>query len=170
MEHYFDLNVPISIEEAQKKLYENMCTRWSESAGNYPKLRTYCIFKTSFSTEPYVKNILNRGHRSTIAELRSGILPLQIETGRYQQIPENFRLCMFCNDQVVEDEKHFLFDCTLYNTVRLKFVKGLTEKYPLFSELDVTEKLNVIMKEDVIALIAKFCWEAMQTCRRILYK
>jgi hypothetical protein len=93
-----------------------------------------------FSTEPYVKNILNRGHRSTIAQLRSGILPLQIETGRYQQIPENFRLCMFCNDQVVEDEKHFLFDCTLYNTVRLKFVKGLTEKYPLFSELDVTEK------------------------------
>jgi hypothetical protein len=27
--------------------------------------------------------------------------------------------------------------------VRLKFVKDLIEKYPLFSELNVTEKLNV---------------------------
>ena len=41
---------------------------------------------------------------SAIPQLRTGTLPLAIEVGRYKGIPEEKRLCVFCDLGVVEDE------------------------------------------------------------------
>ena len=48
-----------------------------------------------------------------IAHLRLGVLPLAIETGRYQNKKINDRKCFHCDD-AIEDEFHFLFHCSLY--------------------------------------------------------
>ena len=34
---------------------------------------------------------------------------IKIETGRYTQIPIEYRLCILCEENVIEDENHFLF-------------------------------------------------------------
>ena len=34
---------------------------------------------------------------------------IKIETGRYNQIPIEYRLCILCEENVIEDENHFLF-------------------------------------------------------------
>ena len=47
---------------------------------------TYVDFKKSFNTEAYVKQTFSRSRRSFLAQLRLGILPLEIETGRYTPI------------------------------------------------------------------------------------
>ena len=41
---------------------------------------------------------------------------LAIETGRYEGIDREERLCVFCN--VIEDETHAIFNCRAYNTIR----------------------------------------------------
>ena len=60
-----------------------------------------------------------------LAQIRSGILPLRIETGRYQNIKDNTtkkmrkmkveeRICLICNSGAVENEIHFIFECEPY--------------------------------------------------------
>ena len=48
-----------------------------------------------------------------LAQLHMGTLALHVETGRYRNVPLNRRFCFHCPDQI-EDEIHFVFDCTLY--------------------------------------------------------
>ncbi len=65
-----------------------------------------------------VCTVYNRGHRAILAKFRSGILPLSIETGHFQNIPREFRLCTMCNDNVIEHETHFMFYFNQYNDLR----------------------------------------------------
>ena len=50
-------------------------------------------------TEHYVKLNMSRDQRRILAKLRSCILPLEIEKGRYTRpkIPINERICKFCD-------------------------------------------------------------------------
>ena len=56
---------------------------WREASLNKPKLRTYITSKTNFYTEKYVAKYTCKRERSLFAQLRVGILPLEIETGKY---------------------------------------------------------------------------------------
>ena len=51
---------------------------------------------------------LSRNERSLIAEFNTGTLQLAIETGRFRKIPVEDRLCILCNNNTIEDEKHFM--------------------------------------------------------------
>ena len=57
------------------------------------KLRTYRLFKNYYTTENYVIEVLNRQHRSTLAKFRCGVAPLRIETGRYERLTLEQRVC-----------------------------------------------------------------------------
>ena len=74
---------------------------------NGNKLRTYKLYKNSVKTEQYIKVSMSRMERRTMALLRSGALPIAIET------PVDDRLCDLCDMGVVENEKYFLVDCPL---------------------------------------------------------
>ena len=95
-------------------------------------------------TESYVSINLSSIERSYLAQLRLGILPIAIETGRYKSVPIDNRKCKLCNLNLVEDEKHILFTCTLYNDIRLDWKNKLTWYMPDFETLSEKEKLNVI--------------------------
>ena len=71
-------------------------------------------------TENYVEMNLKSIGRSYTAQLRLGILPLNIEIGRYRAIPLANRICKMCTSNVVEDEHHFLFICSAYECLRKK--------------------------------------------------
>ena len=73
-----------------------------------------------------------------------GILLKEIETGRYKSVPIDNRICKLCNLNLVEDEKHILFTCTLYNDIRINWKNKLTWYMPDFETLSEKEKLNVI--------------------------
>ena len=83
----FDLNGTIDLTYARNTLHNLECVDWKHDVTKVPKLRTYILYKTEYSTEPYVAKINNRGHKSALAQFRCGILPLSIETGRFNNIP-----------------------------------------------------------------------------------
>ena len=56
-----------------------------------------------------------------MAQLRCGILPLRIETGRFVGESPDERLCKLCNGPAIEDEKHFLLNCSFFNDIRNHF-------------------------------------------------
>ena len=73
---------------------------WTDNGHhNGNKLRTYRLLKKKLKTETYVTSIMPRSHRSVLAKLRCGSLPLCIETGRYCKpvLQLSDRLCIYCN-------------------------------------------------------------------------
>ena len=103
----FENNMHISLTFAKERLCSNMCMSWKTEVDIVPKLRLYQIFKDYYHTEKYVIKVTNWKKRSIVAQFRSGILPLSIETSRYQEIPIEYRLCLFCNRNNIELEVNF---------------------------------------------------------------
>ena len=54
--------------------------------------------------------------RILLTRWRMSCFELAIETGRYEGIDREERLCVICN--VIEDETHAIFNCRAYNTIR----------------------------------------------------
>ena len=166
----FEEEQNVNIDFAKGIFDSKLCEQWKNDIEQVPKLRTYRIFKNEYETEPYVRCIWNRSHRSLLAQLRSGILPLRVETGRYQNIPPEFRLCLMCNENTCEDETHFMFDCALYDNIRCSFFSKITQYYPLFTECGISDKLKIMMNEDVVKFTASYIWEAYSKRREVMYK
>ena len=58
--------------------------------------------------------------RKVISRIRCSNHPLAIEKGRHKnpKTPREERVCIFCNNQDIEDEEHFLLKCTTYSILR----------------------------------------------------
>ena len=66
---------------------------WKSKLLYKPKLRTYAKCKEDKCVENYVVVNLTSKERSMLAQLRMGVLPLNLETGRYRNIPADERFC-----------------------------------------------------------------------------
>ena len=63
-----------------------------------------------------------RKFRHSIAKFRTSSHHLEVETGRYHNIDINLRTCKLCNDNVIEDEVHFLLCCPAYSDLRTQYI------------------------------------------------
>ena len=76
----------------------------------------------------YLLNFNNFEKRKYFTKLRICSHDLQIETGRYnkpQKTPVEKRICPYCNMQNIEDEFHFVMECTNYKELRKSFFRSL---------------------------------------------
>ena len=95
---------------------------------------------------------VSKSFRSFIAQLRSGVLPLKVEGGRFSQKKLEERICEICNDGV-EDELHFIFNCPEYKYLRIDFFNYVAKFHDIHS-MSVCDKLKVFMNDK--RLIHKF--------------
>ena len=149
-------NIACDLNLVWSELFRKESQEWKNKVEASRKLRTYKIFKEGVETEPYVFCILNRGYRSVVARLRAGVLPLEIETGRWSAIPAEHRYCRLCNNGCVEDEIHFVFNCEIYIPERVRLFENVEHLVPGFMEKDLNGKLQVLMSKEVINIFAKF--------------
>ena len=166
----FDLDGTIDLIHARTQLHSNYCDTWKTEVVNYPKLRTYITYKQEYCTELYVTLVNNRSHRSALAQFRSGILPLSVETGRFNNIPLEYRLCIFCDSNHLEDETHFLFHCSFYNNLRIELFTQATSMCLDFPNMSNTEKLYFLMSRDIVKQTAKYIFLAFSKRRLTLYR
>ena len=102
-------------------------------------MRTFKEIHNFGCIQTLVKSQVTRYQRSLLSQLKFGILPLKIETDRYQGIPLNERKCRLCNSGSIEDETHFLFQCNSLNEARSKAEEYIS--IPL-ATLDDLQKLK----------------------------
>ena len=94
-------------------------------------------------------------------------MPLRIETGRYEGIPEIERSCIFCAD-AVEDEIHVLLECPLYNEIRSELIQYAQIANVNFNSLTKLDKFVFLFNSpDTIRSCAKACFLILQ--RRTLF-
>ncbi len=63
-----------------------------------------------------------------LVQVRFGILPLHIETGRFRGTALGERTCQICNSQSIEDEFHFNLICNEYNELRINLFNSIKYK------------------------------------------
>jgi hypothetical protein len=130
------------------------------------KLRTYATFKDAVELEPYLWRVKEIAHRRLIARLRMGVAPLRIELGRYETstdsngrssvgIPVERRLCQCCKCRVVEDEAHFVTECSAYARER-KQLWAACDQCPVIADARARGEeprvlLALIMREAKVA-------------------
>ena len=95
-----------------------------------PKLRSYFKFKTTIGPENYILISISKSVRSLLAQLRCRVLPLAIETGRFTRKEISERKCILCNSGAMEDEQHFICNCTLYDDFRINLFNDAEKCMP----------------------------------------
>ena len=105
--------------------------------------------------------------RSYLCQLRLGILPIAIETGRYKSIPLPSRLCEICNENVIEDEIHILFHCTKYEKERKIWYRNINLNTTIYN-YTIDELLNYAFQFP--RQLAKYLCKIIEVRRNTLYE
>lgn len=145
----------INLGAIKISLEENDQEKWKRDILSKPKLRTYRTFKNHREAEPYLFSSLTRSRRSLIAQIRFGILPLAIETGRFSGQKLEERLCKYCNSDCTETESHFIFDCELYNELRCIWFDKIRLESENFHNLSVDDKYKLLFSKPFVKLTAE---------------
>ena len=153
-------NMTSKLKELDEQAWKSVCV-------NKPKLRTYVKFKSVLCPENYVKFCASRKMRSFLAQIRLGILPLKIETGRFTGVKADERFCDLCKT-LVEDEEHFVFVCPNYEVLRAEVLKLICVSNNEFQLLDNYKKFHYMFNEKWKE-IGKFLLGAWEKRQNSLY-
>ena len=133
------------ISSIKQKLEDNYKEEWLQKIEQKPKLRFYKTFKHSLQSEKYVSSNISRAERSFLAQFRFGILPIHVETGRFNRTPLEERTCAICGKAEIEDEEHFLLKCSKYKNTRNNLFNKCRQKEPNFENLNNSDKIQIMM-------------------------
>ncbi len=82
-----------------------------------------------------------------------GILPLEIETARWQNKPVEERICKVCDSGEVENEFHFIFSCILYNYyIRTTFLQNIGNIIRNIKEMNEVSQIKTFMSKNFVCL------------------
>lgn len=112
-------------------------------------------------------HINNFENRRAITQLRTSSHKLEIETGRWNKIPRNQRICKNCILNKIEDENHLLFECQMYATERNEFYNTINSKLKIdlsYSETHEWRTQEIFYSENlgVLNALGKFIKNALQ--------
>ena len=84
--------------------------------------------------------------RKQLTKLRYGGQQLRISQGRYKRLQRHERCCLVCGEDVIEDERHLICDCPIYELERNKLTSQLNTIGLYNSCFDFDDELfNVVM-------------------------
>lgn len=130
------------------------------------------VYKNIHDTSPanYLQSIKNCNYRQALTKLRICAHRLEIETGRYRDIPRQLRTCKLCNIQEIEDEQHFLCNCTAFSSIRYNFYQKYLTNIPKFLDLDDKQKLYSIINCNVelAPIVGRFCHEMLVKRQKLI--
>ena len=140
------------LDIVKEKLFEICSEKWKNEVISMPKLRTYVKLKDDYSQELILGENISIKQRSAISKFLSGTFPIEIEIGRYRSKPISERLCKTCSNSEIEDEMHFLMQCSTYRTVRSAMINIVEEKLDIHSdELNKDELFKILLTTPEIA-------------------
>lgn len=125
------------------------------------KLYLYNKIKHDIVLEEYLIKEKNFKNRQLIAKFRTSDHCLQIETGRYINIPRQQRLCTTCN--ILEDEYHFFLNCHLNQQPRNLLINTIENKCPSFTNMSPMNRLDYILNptSDLLSVVCTFIKQSL---------
>ena len=134
---------------------------WKNRLENSKKLEFYKTLKKEYNCEQYLNIIDDPLQRRDYAKFRISNHNLMIEYGRYgnTKVPKESRLCLICNTNQIEDERHLIFSCSCYNKHRTKMINDFKNKTNKGSCQNYQEIhfLTEIIQSKIPSVIRLFC-------------
>ena len=131
---------------------------WHNRLENSSRASFYRVIKDMPSFSKYIEIVHIKSHRHALSRLITSSHPLRIESGRWEQpvIPRERRHCYFCPN-VVEDEYHFVFECSIYNDLRTQLIPRYFRVRPSMWKL--TQLFKSTNRRHILGL-SKFAYKA----------
>ncbi len=152
------------LDNLARTLHAKNRKNWELEAFKKTKLETFVQIHDFSTQRTVLKSNLERRQRSLVIKLKSGVFPVKKETGRYKGLARELRICDLCNT-TMEDEIHFLFQCSKLNHARKAFIDEYKLLVPGFDDMSDTEKLALWVSPDHVRKFAKWL-EFMTDVRR----
>ena len=151
-------DVRMFVNVFKQRLVDMFTQEWSGSLRNSNRYDVYRSFKTVFEREKYLTAFQATYFRAAVTQVRFGVLPINNNLHRYSIAPED-RNCPFCISET-ENEIHVIFECPMYNDIRIKFLKDSSNlPLQLLLEARVDRHINNL---------AKFVFHTVKKRNRIL--
>ena len=139
------------------------------------------LFKHDIVTEEYVRSLIPKGKRSLMAQLRCGVLPLSIETGRFKNIKDEVTGCFrrlkpeertyeICNNNEIEDEFHFIMKCTKYSIPRRNLINILKGEFNEFGNIADDINKFIFILTSGWKYCVNYVFDAWMIRKRTLFK
>ena len=132
------------------KGFKSFCYKEMEEKGADGKLDVYFSIKKDFKAESYLS--LEQFHvRNAICKLRLSAHNLLIETGRYakpRSVPRPERIRKHCKLNCIENQIHFLSQCSLYQPERNIFYDQIYHINNNFMLLDDNDKVMWLLSQE----------------------
>ena len=143
--------------ERYTSYFKSVINEETKVKGRYiTKLRTYKLFKTSFKKENYLSLPLDKQSLFSFPRFRVSNHKLEIDLGRYKNIPPEERYRRLCNLNQVEDEFHFIMSCSVYSEHRQQLFQQVKDFVPSFDILPLSEKFIFLMGADDPEVLTPF--------------
>ena len=153
----FEIEIPLNI--IKQRIFDIYYQRWYSEINNSNRLMSYSIFKHDFVLENYLNLTIENKYKVALSRFRTSSHDLFVETGRYDNVPRDQRLCKSCNMNRIEDEFHFLLVCPKYRELRKNTLKHISITGQLYINL---KTLWSATSNKVICNISKFIYYAMK--------
>ena len=122
---------------------------WHARVENSTRARFY-MHISNFKHQIHLDSFQIDKYRKWLCKFRVSSHRLEIEAGCWtkpKKTPLDNRKCIICN--VLEDEYHFVLECSLYLNLRTQYINKYSWKRPSmvkFKELVSTENVHVLKK------------------------
>jgi hypothetical protein len=147
----------IPFDILKKRIFDTYKQNWYSEINNSRKLDTYALFKHEFDLEQYLKVLPECKFKNALVKFRVSSHNLRIETGRYENLIREERLCIYCNMNRIENEYHFLLVCPYYRELRNKYFKAYFNHWPTLNKF---EQLMASRSPKVLLNLAKYIYFA----------
>lgn len=159
----------VDLEHAYNILLSQNQSSWRREAEMKPKLRTFIKIHNYSESQSLVQTPVTRPQRSLLSQFKLGILPLKIETDRYQGIKPENRICKICNLNLPEDELHFIFKCPALSDIRSSLMSQLNFSNVNFSSDLYIQNLKSMFHKDNISLCAIYIQRLYKKRQELIY-
>ncbi len=110
--------------------------------------------------------INNLKHRQAVTKVRISSHKLPVESGRYNNIPFDQRICKHRNLNVVGNEQHYLMQCSypIFNKIRYSFLEKLHQvnsSFLVFNNQDLFLYIISMKDKTIMKLVAKYCFDIL---------
>ena len=127
----------LSARELKNKYKQNKIKSFNENSKMLNLEREFYLSYNNSDIRRGFTKIRIRGHN------------LEIEKGRYCKIPRIPRLCKTCNK--IEDEEHFILECTINSKLRTDLFAILANENPNFMQFSSEQKLIYLLNPTTTA-------------------
>lgn len=122
--------------EIKHRILDQYYQSWYSEVNNAQRLASYSRVKHSFELDSYLNTLSERKYKIALSKFRLSSHNLEIERGRYFNVPRSERICKICQMNVIENEFHFRLTCPLYTDLRRKYFKPYYYRWPTLNKFD----------------------------------